>query len=495
MANEHTTICDFIKKSASLYPDKTALIFEGQSLLYGDLNRRVDEFSGLLQQSRKQGDIIALLLPNSVEFIIAYFAILNAGCTVLLLPHNVSDEALLFQIQKTGAQSLITSRVLRDKVSRVGLTDKLELTFVEELPDKLPPYTQRSIGPDDVALILFTSGTTTTPKGVRLLHRNVVAATRNIVSFLGFTPNDIDVNISALSHSFGLGHVHCVFSTSGTEILFRDAVNLRKILDTIVEAEATTFGAVPAILTMLMEHYKNDLAQCSNYLRFVQTNTSQLDPLFIQQILDTMPHTDFCYYYGLTEASRATFINFRKHPNKLGSVGQPTASNVEIRIVDESGVGLESGQIGEIAVKGDMVISEYFENAEASKRIKDEFLLTGDAGYLDNDGFLYFTGRKDDIINVAGEKVNPEEIEAVIKVVPGVLDVAVVGVKDNLLGEVPKAYVVAATGLSVESIMNACKRRLERFKVPKTIEMVQEIPKTSNGKIRRNVLRQQHEHR
>ena len=214
-----------------------------------------------------------------------------------------------------------------------------------------------------------------------------------------------------------------------------------------------------------------------------------MDKELIEKVLSALPNTDFNYYYGLTEASRSTFFSINKHLDKISSIGK-ALFNVEIKVVDEYGKDLPAGKAGEICIKGGHVIKEYWRCPEASKNIKDGWLKTGDVCFIDKDGYLYFKSRKDDVINVSGEKVSPEEIEEVVRKMPGVKDVAAVGAKDRLLGEAVKLFIVPdASDFDVQSVVQECKKKLESYKVPKLIEVIEKIPRTENGKVRRNILK------
>lgn len=484
------TILDFLERSAKRSSQKTALIFEENEYSYGQVDKGASEIASILMSQTEKGDVVALMLPNSPEFIFSYFGIFKAGCIVLLLSHNISDDNLVFQVETTRPKCIVSQTTLLSKLERTGILERAKYIDVHNLPQKEDfSKKRRKISEEDVSTIIFTSGTTSEPKGVKLQHKNVVAASKNIIEFLGWNENDIDMNASQLSHSFGLGNVHCVFAVGGTSILFRDAINLKKIIQTIIDKKATAFSTVPTILKLILDNFREEFSKCDPFLRFIQTNMSSLDPEFIKSMLDTLPTTDFNYYYGLSEASRATFINFNNHLDKIGSVGR-SSPNVKVKIVDENGKELGSGEAGEICIGGDLVIKEYWENPEASKKIKDGWLFTNDYGYLDEDGFLYFKGRKDDIINVSGEKVSPEEIEEVIKLISGIIDAGVVGVADKLLGEVVKAFIVVQEdNFDTNKVIEECQKKLERYKVPKYVEIINEIPRTSNGKLKRNSLK------
>lgn len=487
------TIPDFLDQSERKYPQKIGLIFGEKKFTYSQIKENADFIAGKLVKISRKGDIVGVFLPNSPDFIFSYFGVLKSGCVALIIPTNISDENLEYQFKKTTPAYVIFSQSYENKLKRIRLPKKTKIINVGEFLGEKEggKFLARRIKGSDIASIVFTSGSTSSSKGVVLKHSNVVQATKNIIEFLKFKEKDIDVNISSLSHSFGLGHLHCIFAVGGTQILFKDSVNLKKILETIIKEHATTFSAVPTILHLIAQHYPRTFSKCGKHLRFIQTNTSILDQDLIKKIFSLLPTTDFHYYYGLTEASRSTFITLNKNVYKLTSIGKPSP-NVRIKAVDGRGKEQSAGKVGEICIKGKHVISGYFKDKEISKRrIKSGWLYTGDMGFFDKDGFLYFYGRKDDVINVAGEKVSPEEIEHRAKNVPGVLDAVVVGQPDKLFGEVAKLYVVINEGsFKMERLVTSLKKNLERYKNPTEILIIDKVPKTDNGKVMRWKLKQ-----
>ncbi len=487
-------IPDFLDQSEKKYPQKIGLIFREKKFTYSQIKKNADFIANKLVKISKKGDIVGILLPNSPDFIFSYFGILKSGCVALLIPTSISDENLKYQLGKTMPICVISTFVYENKLSRIVLPKKTQIINIDKLLKEKSHgkinLTRRLSG-RDIASIVFTSGSTSKSKGVMLQHSNVIHSTKNMIEFLKFKKKDIDVNISSLSHSFGLGHLHCIFAVGGTEILFKDSVNLKKILETIIKEHATTFSAVPTILHLITLHYSRVFSKCDKYLRFIQTNTSLLDQDLIKKIFFFLPTTDFHYYYGLTEASRSTFITLNKNTDKLTSIGK-SSPNVRIKVVDGKGKEQSAGKVGEICIKGKHVISGYFKDKEISKRrIKSGWLHTGDMGFTDKDEYLYFYGRKDDVINVAGEKVSPEEIEYKAKNVSGVLDAVAVGQPDKLFGEVAKLYVVVNEGsFKMDELAISLKKNLERYKNPTEILIIDKVPRTDNGKVMRWKLKQ-----
>ena len=334
---------------------------------------------------------------------------------------------------------------------------------------------------DEIAYLIYTSGTTSQPKGVGISHTNAVFTTNNIISVLKYVESDVDVLPLSLSHSFGLGCLHTSFCTGSTLILHRNTIDVDKILNSILSNNATTFAAVPTTLTKFLDHPK--LSAHIYNLRLIITNSTAIPPSTIKGYHKMLKKGKLATYYGLTEASRSTFMIFVKQDIREESVGLP-APGVQIKIVSEEN---QESAVGSVWIRGGNVIKSYWKNSEADKNIIDGWLKTGDIGYLDPQGYLFLKGRLDDVINVGGEKVVPEEIERIVKALPGIDEAVAIGVKHKLFGQIVKMFVQKSPGAIIQKseIISHCIKNLERYKVPTQIEFVYEIPKTEYGKIKR----------
>ena len=340
---------------------------------------------------------------------------------------------------------------------------------------------------NETSSIIFTSGTTSKPKGVKLSHKNVLTATNNIAKMIGLQSGDIEINSLSLSHSFGLGCLHAIFLQGATSIIFKNTINLKEILKKGLSENATGFVGVPTTFYKILDSF-DELFSSIFSIRYLLTNTAPMKKESILEIMRLFPKANFYTYYGLTEASRSTFLLFNKNKNKINSVGKP-APGIEIKILDDNGKNLSTNQIGEITIKGDNVITNYWNNSKADNSINYGWLKTGDVGYLDSDGFLYLKSRKDDMLNVGGEKFTPEEVELVIKEIPEILDVGVIGIPNEHFGQVPIAFIVTNNKISSAYIIKQCNEKLERYKIPQKIIFLDNIPKTDSGKIQRNILK------
>ena len=434
------SIHEILDNSASKFTHKSAIIFDDLRLSYDELLNKTQFLSNLIQEKISSGNVISILSENSPFFIMSYFSILKSGCIAHIIPPGISDFNLKEQIKETNPEMILSNTSFEKKLNRTGLIKK---TFFVENESKLLESNNNDFYGNkfhEVSSIIFTSGTTSKPKGVKLTHKNVLTATSNIVKMISLQPNDIEINSLSLSHSFGLGCLHAIFLQGATSLIFKNTINLNEILKKGKHENATGFVGVPAT------------------------------------------------FYQILNSFTELFSSTSSNKNKLESVGKP-APGVEIKILDDDGKTVSTNQTGEIFIKGDHVIKNYWNNSKADESIENRWLKTGDLGYFDSDGFLFLKSRKDDLINVGGEKFHPEEVELVIKEIPEILDVAVIGIPNDLFGQLPIAFVVPNNEITSTQIINNCSKKLERYKIPIKILFLDEIPKTDSGKIKRNTLR------
>jgi len=468
-------IIDHLENNSKKYPKKNAIIFENEKISYKELYDRVQNFS--LSISELNREVISLISENSISFIIAYLGIIKSGQIVHIVPPEILEINLNNQLKSANSQLIICSENAFDNILKYSKIKTQILKFSEI---KSPSKTGKiSLKENQIAHLIFTSGTTSIPKGVGISHTMLEFTTKNIVDVLKYTSSDIDILPLPLYHSFGLGCVYTSITVGSTIILHKDASNLQNLINSIKKFNATTFAAIPATLTKFIKFKNIDLKDNFSNIRLVITNSTTVPKNTIQSYKKILKNGNLATYYGLTEASRSTFMIFQEDSLKDDSVGKP-ASGVSIKIDDD-----------EILIKGKNVISKYWKNENADKNIVDGWLRTGDTGFLDNENYLFLKGRKDDIINIGGEKVIPLEIEEVVKQIPEVTDVVAFGIKNEIFGQVIKLHVVKSneSDLDKSKILIHCIKNLEKFKIPAKIDFVEEIPKTSYGKVKRFMLK------
>jgi len=350
--------------------------------------------------------------------------------------------------------------------------------------------------PKSAADVLFTTGTTGEPKGVVLTHHNIYSAATNINAFIGNSSQDREVVPLPLSHSFGLGRLRCNLLAGGAIILVDGLTFPGQIFNAISQSKATGLSFVPAGLDLLLRISNDRLGDYVNQLRYVEIGSAPMSVEVKEFLMKLLPRTRICMHYGLTEASRAVFIEFHESARKLESVGK-RAPNVEVKIFDpDTNLEAPENTLGKIMIRGGNVMQGYWKEPNRTQEVlKDGWLYTGDYGYRDHDGYFYLEGRERELINIGGRKVSPAEIERALQKHPDISTCACIGIDDprGITGEAVKAYVVAKDP-SVRrpdnsDIVEFLRESLEPYKVPVEFCWIDALPTTSSGKIQRSALR------
>ena len=374
------------------------------------------------------------------------------------------------------------------------------------LPGRCLPYPapdERIEGPgvepatidQDLASIIYTSGSTGEPKGVMLTHLNMVSAARSISTYLGLRESDVIVCVLPLAFDYGLYQALMALKVGATLVLERSFAFPIKVLEVMARERVTVFPGVPTIFSLLMNLKGLDKFELSA-LRMITNTAAALSEEHIRRLRALFPRATLFSMYGLTDCKRVTYLPPEQLDIRPTSVGRGMP-NEEVWLVDESGRRLPNGSTGELVIRGSNVMRGYWEKPiETAQRLKpgpqpgEMVLYSGDLFRTDEEGWLYFVARKDDIIKSRGEKVSPREVENVLYSVEGVLDAVVIGVPDEVLGEAIKAFIVLKAGhqLSERDVIRHCLGQLENFMAPKYVEFVPELPRTDTGKIKRTGL-------
>jgi len=473
------TVADFLNNSYRTNPDKIAIIDNDSKLTYSELHEEVNNFSSFLNKFPKNS-VVSLLFDNTREFVISYLGTINSGCIAHLIPTGISQKNLIDQISSAKPKLVLASENHFSKIAEIESENIEKLRFLEV---KKTSYQDRKPQPSDYAYLIYTSGTTSSPKGVPVTHSNCVFTTANIVRTLQYSQDDIDVLPLPLSHSFGLGCLHTSFYVGSTLIIHK-TTEIPQILDSIKNHHASTLAAIPSTLSKIVSNGFDDSSNTLSNLRLIITNSTFLPPETTKKLKKILKNGKVATYYGLTEASRSTFMIFDGDDN-IESVGKPS-DGISLKLVSNN----NESTVGEVWIKGRNVIGNYWSDEHTKENLVDGWLKTGDLGRIDN-GYLYILGRVDDLINISGEKVYPQEIERVVKVLTGIDDVIAVPMKHEVFGEVVKLFVKKSveSNISKTDILTHCIKNLERFKVPAKIEFVEDFPRTDYGKIKRFMLK------
>lgn len=480
--SEPLPIVHSILKWADNTPTRNAIIFPGFSISYRQLARGILSTAVLLKEKGvKKGNILAIYAEKNPGFFYCYFAAHYLGAIVLNLDPSINKERLSYITAETHPVLTIGSKSNND-LNYEAIT-AYRATVIPE---------RGELSPNDIADIMFTTGTTGGAKGVPLTHRNQTAAARQINAFIGTCSTDVEVVSLPIYHSFGLGRVRCLLSIGATVICVDGFGNTRELFTALSENKATGWAFVPAAWAYLQQTTGNLITQYAQNLRYIEIGSAPMPVEKKRELMELFPQTRICMHYGLTEASRSSFIEFHSESAYLQTAGKPSP-NTEISIINENGTILEPLQEGEICIKGHHVMQSYLNSPDITSYYHGEFFRTGDWGLLDNNGYLHILSRTKDIINSGGKKISPEEVENMLLQLPGIKECACVAEADpnGILGEVVKAILVS-DGTSKPDLTDIRKEltgKLENYKLPTLIEWRDRLPRTDSGKLKRNDLR------
>jgi acyl-CoA synthetase (AMP-forming)/AMP-acid ligase II len=460
---------------------------------YKALAEQIERLSGQLRNAGlNPGECVAIVLPNSLEFLVVLLALTHAKLVAAPLSPADKPDEIRFFIEDAQARAVVAEGAnvaVREATAGLGLPiwqPRADSRGVVELPE-LPTASRTSIdapGPDDVALFLYTSGTTGRPKCVPLTHANLLWSSRNIAAHYALTSADCSLVVLPLFHGHGLIGATLSTLASGGSVVVPPRFSASEFWKQFREHRATWYSAVPTVHQVLLARADSDGAPHSGP-RFIRSCSAPLPSTILTKLEDRFG-APVVEAYGMTEASHQVATNpMPPLPRKPGSVG----IGAGISVIDKMGRHLVANTPGEVVVRGPNVMSGYRNNPEANAAaFIDGWFRTGDIGVIDSDGYLALTGRIKDLINRGGEKISPAEVEAVLLEHPAVAEAAVFGVPDAKYGEEVSAAVVLRAAASAQQLQAYCRTRLADYKVPKLIHMVSAIPKNAMGKVQRSNL-------
>jgi long-chain acyl-CoA synthetase len=496
------TLGEMLERSASQFPDKHALVYKGSRTSYRELNAKTNKLARALVALgiKDREDKVGLLLPNSPEFVIGMFGIFKSGAAVVPLNVLLKGDELAYIINHSDAKIIITGppydqliSLIRPKLPQVkeviSLGDEEDyLSFSEIMEQESGEPYKPNIGLEDIAAIYYTSGTTGLPKGAMLTHVNLLTNVVAIGNALNASRKDVPLCCVPMFHALAATGTVLTPIFAGMTLVILDYFLPQPVLQTIQEEKITVFVGVPtmyAVLANMPNLSRYDL----NSLRLCFCGGAPLTKAIVEKFESKFPAKIY-EGYGLSETSPLVSVN-PLNKRKIGSIGK-CVSRVEWKLVDFEGRTIPAGEVGEIAVKGMNVMKGYYKDPESTRRaIRNGWFFTGDMGRMDAEGYVYIVDRKKDMLIVGGENVYPREIEEVLYSYPGVLEAAVIGISDPMKGEVPKAFIVGKPGAKIDEqkVLAFCREKLASFKVPRFVEVIDELPKTATGKIWKRKLR------
>lgn len=506
-----------LRASAERLPDKECLVFGDRRWKYGEVDRDVDRAAHALRAAGvERGDRVCMYLDNSIETVQAAYGTQRADAAFSVVNPLTKANKLAYVLNKVRATALVTSANYVARVEEIRATvPSLKVVYVsgqpegKALPDKLyarwdealaaQPSTapvRRAID-QDLATVIFTSGSTGDPKGVMLTHGMIVNTTWSISTYLENVESDRILSLLPLAFDYGFYNVHTAFRLGATAVVEKGFAFPWPICQRIMDEKITGLPFVPTIWAMLLALKEVDKVDWS-LIRYVSNTAAALPPAHIQRIRGLMPQAKIFSMYGQTECTRTLYMPPEDIDRKPGSVGG-AIPNEEVWLEDESGKPVtKAGEFGELVVRGAGIMRGYWEDPDATAKwlqlgkYRDEVVLRSqDLFTMDEDGYLYFVSRRDDMIKVGGQKVSPREVESVLHTIEGIAEAAVIGLPDPMLGQIVKAAVVRKEGsvITEAEVRREAGKQLEDFMVPKLVEFVPELPKTTTGKVKKADLK------
>jgi len=455
---------------------------------------------------------VAILLNNSPAFAISYLAVAHIGAIPVPLDPLASEHTLRLILADCAPCAVVCEAETAARLAALPPIDSVRAFFspgadagpsdVWDLPirdfttalqeNALRPEPDR-VDADEVATIVYTSGTTDVPKGVMLTHRNLAALIRSGVQTLGVGRDDRIGHILPLFHLYGLRELQIAIAVGATLVLSTQTGFPASLLAWFERQRITGFPGVPGHFALYLGRYRDRLAALGGDLRYILLGTAHTPPALLDDLRSVLPRTRIYKTYGLTECGRVTTGDFTSPDTPASSVG-PAAPGVDVTVRDADRREAARGEIGRLFISSDMVMKGYWQRPEDNAEVLDgRCFRTRDLGYIDDHGRVHLVGRVDEMINTGGEKTAPWEVELVLRQHPSIADAAVVAVpdEDGVLGQVPKAFVVLRSGvtLDAEDVRKHCARHLESYKVPRKVSFLARLPETTLGKVPLHALK------
>ncbi len=480
------TFTDYIfEKSGHL--KKTALI-DGSSISYEEIYLGVNYVSNLLNENKcSKEDSVLVISDNSRFFIETYFGIIKNGSICVPINPNMSENDVKYIVDILKIKTIFCQKKYESRVKKLIYEGAILYTEEDmgasenELVLNDPVDVER-----DTALIMFTSGSTSKPKGVMLTHYNLMYNTDSIVEYLRLTENDRVEVVLPFYYCYGTSLLNTHFRCGGSVVINNKFMFPQTVIEDIKKYNCTGFAGVPSTYQILLRMTNFRDAEMPS-LRYVTQAGGRLPEVFILELYEALKGVDIYIMYGQTEATaRLSYLPPSQIKNKLGSIGKGIPGT-ELMILNKKCLPAEIGEVGEIVAKGGNVMKGYFnDEGETKKVLRNGLLYTGDLAFKDEDGYIFVVSREKNIIKCAGNRISPREIENTICGIKQVVECVVIGVEDDILGEAVKAFVVLKdSNSSIDSkyIVDYCMERLPRYKVPKYVQFLPSLPKNSSGKV------------
>lgn len=493
------TLVQRILELARTKPDAVAVAFKKEKLTYARLAEKIRTIGTELKKRDIQvGDRILFSAVSKPEMVAVYLGIQYAGAIAVFIDKNSTAENAAAVYEDAGASLFLTDKPMKERNGkdwgehcRVASMKQL---YAAPAPEKFADYVMP--GPEDMAELLFTTGTTGKPKGVILTYKAVYHILSNTIQGIGIREDERLLLPLPLNHSFALRVLRATLYQGAMVVLQNGFAFAKEVENNQTAFDCTAMVAVPASMEILRGQMQDQFVPVMSKFRYIEVGAGSLTIAQRKRLTAELPHTTIYNTWGSSESGGALFTNVTEvssHPEQIGAVGKPLP-NVEVRVLDEEGNPIQSDREhpGRMALKGDMQMAGYWNRPElTAETLKDGWLLTSDMVYTDPDGYVYMLGRADDIINVGGEKVSPVEVENIACQYEFVKECACIGVADpnEVLGQVPVLYLAVSTGFTESGLQSYLAEKMERYKLPQHYVVVEALPRNRMGKIDRKAIR------
>ncbi|MDY7031610.1 MAG: class I adenylate-forming enzyme family protein [Thermodesulfobacteriota bacterium] len=505
----HALIHHFLEESAQCYPGKVALIHDEKRATYREINEAANQLAcWLIKQGVEKGDRVLLIFENSLEYVVSYYGVLKTGAVAVPVSNDIKPEGLKGLLLELDPVLVISSGRFERIIRATDFTKLSIKALVLNTPKfvghsmSCPTYLwdeiihegesfNLDVQIEDSALasIIYTSGSMGQPKGVMLSHKNIVSNTVSICQYLDLSEKDIQMVILPFFYVMGQSLLNTHFAVGGSVVINNKFAFPASVIKQMVDEQVTGFSGVPATYAYLLHRspladYRNKLSS----LRYCSQAGGHMPMQIKEELRRVLPeHTEIYIMYGATEASaRLTYLEPDRLTEKIDSIGRPIPG-VSLRIVDTNGLEAPIGKIGEIVANGPNIMKGYWKDDCTTAKVLDgNGYHTGDLGFQDEEGYFYVIGRKDNLMKVGGHRINPQEIEDVLMRSDLIIETAVLGIPDEILGHTLVAVITPKSETCSENnVLSFCAEQLPKYKVPSKAILVRALPKSASGKIDR----------
>lgn len=486
------SMVEVVADYAQREPDRLCVADKAGAHTYGEMWQKAQAGAEKLAELGIQGrDCVMVECTQDADFLICDLACELRGAIFVPVEHRASADRVEKILEDTGAVLLFCETEYEVPVRRMKAGDLLHMEKDAFPSGSVSAKSYVFPRPEDTAEILYTTGTTGTSKGIEVTHGNNIALAENVKYGTEMKEGNVELIPLPLSHSHGLRCCYANMLNGSAVVLIEGVSWVKRVFGLIEEYQVTAMDVSPSAVMILEQLAKGQLSKISGQIDYIQVGTEPLQENVKEMLISSFPSARLYNFYGSTESGRTCVLDFNKE-NRAKCIGKPTR-NARFIVTDEKRRPIESSKdnMGLLASAGPMNMKGYWRQPElTAQTMQDGYVYTNDMGYIDEDGYVYMFGRMDNVINCQGIKIAPEEIEEVARKYGQVMDCACVPMEDKLSGQVPKLYVVVQDKeqFQIKDLLSFLRQSIDGNKVPKKIEVIEEIPRTSNGKIHRAKL-------